>query len=85
MDDCSVLDKLRGPKIFNMSVFDWITSLLGAWLIGHYVLKIKSIFNYVVWFIIWIILGIIVHKIFKIDTMLGYYLGINPKPKRKIC
>lgn len=85
MSNCSTLDKLRGPKVFNMSIFDWVTSLFGAWLIGYYLLKLKSFFNYIIWFILWTIFGILVHIMFKVDTMLGYYLGINPKPKRKIC
>lgn len=85
MSECSILDKLRGPKILNMSIFDWVTSLLGAWLIGYYLLKIKSIFNYLIWFILWTLFGIFVHLIFRVDTMLGYYLGLNAKPKRKLC
>lgn len=85
MSECSILDKLRGPKILNMSIFDWATSLLGAWLIGYYLLKLKSIFNYLVWFILWTLFGVFIHLVFRVDTMLGYYLGLNPKPKRKLC
>jgi hypothetical protein len=40
--------------------------------------------EYIVLFeISFIIFGILVHKIFGINTMLGYYLGINEKPLRK--
>jgi hypothetical protein len=32
--DCTALDRLRGPKILDMSIFDWVTSLAAAALVG---------------------------------------------------
>jgi hypothetical protein len=76
------MDQLRKPKIFNMSIFDWVTALLGGYLIAIYIFNIKD-FEYIILVEFgFILFGIIVHKLFGVDTMLGYYLGINPKPFR---
>ena len=85
VSSCSTIDRLRQPKIFDMSLFDWISSLTGAYLIGYYILKLKSFFSYMVWFIVWTLFGVWIHYIFNVKTMLGYYLGINEKPLRKKC
>jgi len=76
------MDQLRKPKIFDMSIFDWFTTLLGGFLLAYYVLGCKDIISIVGVEIGIILFGIIVHKLFGIDTMLGYYLGINKKPSR---
>ena len=34
---CTWLDTLRKPKILNMSIFDWLLTLLGSFTIGHLV------------------------------------------------
>lgn len=85
MMNCSLIDRLRIPKIFDMSVFDWVASLLGAIIIGYYFFKIKTITTLIPWLIFWTFLGVIIHKIFGIPTMLGYYLGLSTKPIRKSC
>jgi len=82
---CTPIELLRKPKLLGMSIFDWVVSLLFAILVGYFILKLKSIFSYIVWFILWTLFGIIVHRIFNVNTMLGYYLGLNPKPVRKQC
>ena len=76
------MDYLRKPKILDMSIFDWVTTLLGGYFIAIYILKIDDIQSIILIEIGFIILGIIVHKLFGINTMLGYYLGINEKPIR---
>lgn len=65
-----------------MSIFDWVTALLGGFLIAYYLLDITNPLYIVLFEIGFIIFGIIVHKLFGINTMLGYYLGLNDKPKR---
>jgi hypothetical protein len=76
------MDQLRKPKIFDMSIFDWVTALLGGYLIAVYIFNIKE-FQYIILTEFgFILFGIIVHKLFGVDTMLGYYLGINNKPFR---
>jgi hypothetical protein len=74
------LAQLRKPKILDMSIFDWATSLLGAfWL--SYVLDIKWSMMFA-FLLFWIAFGVAVHAYFNIPTMFGYYLGINEKPLR---
>jgi hypothetical protein len=76
------MDQLRKPKIFDMSIFDWVTALLGGFLIAYYLFNLTDIMSIIFFEIGFIIFGIIVHKLFGVNTMLGYYLGINDKPKR---
>lgn len=77
------MDTLRKPKILNMSIFDWLTALVGGYLLAIYFFEFKDIKSIIIFQIIFIIFGIIIHKLFRVDTMLGYYLGINKKPLRK--
>jgi hypothetical protein len=83
MEACTPLQLLRKPKILNMSIFDWVTSLLGAGLVGWW-LGLKGL--QWVWFLVfWVVLGVVSHLAFGVNTMFGYYLGLNPKPERKEC
>lgn len=83
MEPCTTIQLLRKPKIADMSIFDWLTSLLAAFFIGK-LYGIKGM-AWIFFIIGWIIFGILMHWYFGIDTMLGYYLGINVKPVRKEC
>ena len=76
------MDYLRKPKILDMSIFDWITALLGGYLIARYIINTDDIIIIIFFEILFIIFGIFIHKLFGINTMLGYYLGINDKPIR---
>lgn len=84
-DKCNFIDILRKPKIFNMSIFDWVGSLLGAWIIGKYLLGLTSAVAWSVYILFWIALGVFVHWALGVKTMLGYYLGVSEKPTRKSC
>ena len=76
------MDQLRKPKILDMSIFDWVTTLLGGFIIAYYLIGIKD-FKYIALFEFgFVLFGIVVHKIFGINTMLGYYIGLNEKPIR---
>jgi len=66
-----------------MAVFDWSASLFGAYLIGKYILGIYLPSMWLLWFIFWTLLGVAVHYAVGVDTMFGYYIGLNPKPERK--
>jgi uncharacterized membrane protein YcaP (DUF421 family) len=83
MPDCTIIDKLRGPKILDMSIFDWFVSLGLAVLVGYFFLKINALWKWLLFIILWTLFGVVVHWIFGIKTMLGFYLGINKKPSRK--
>ena len=78
----SLIQTLRGPKIFGMAIFDWTLSILGLVLLGI-TLKIKTAPKWIAFVFAWILFGVAVHKLMGVDTMLGYYLGLNPKPTRK--
>lgn len=84
MTDCTLIDKLRQPKIADMSIFDWLTSMVAAVLIGV-AIGIKNPMSWIMFSSGWVLFGIIMHWIFGVPTMLGYYLGINNKPVRKNC
>jgi hypothetical protein len=83
--ECTWVDYVRKPKIFGMPLFDWIASLLVAVLFGVYVFHIQGYVMWVVFIIAWTGVGVLVHYMFGVDTMLGYYLGLNPVPKRNMC
>ena len=76
--DCSLIEKLRSPKILDMSAFDWITSLMGAVLVGKWI-QTKDWFAFI---LAWIMFGVVAHLIFGVDSMFGYYIGVNKKPVR---
>ena len=84
MEKCTTIQRLRKPKIADMSIFDWVASLLGAFAIGR-AFGIKSLFTWLIFIILWIALGVAAHWAFNVPTMFGYYLGINEKPVRKEC
>jgi uncharacterized membrane protein AbrB (regulator of aidB expression) len=74
------LQTLRKPKILGMSIFDWTVSLLLGLLVG-WLLSVKGL-KWIPFLVAWILFGIAVHAAFGVNTMLGYYLGLNPKPVR---
>jgi hypothetical protein len=83
MAPCSTIQLLRKPKILNMSIFDWVTSLLLAVIVGFYI-GIKG-YQWAPFIVMWTLFGVLTHYAFGIDTMLGYYIGLNPPPERKDC
>lgn len=80
---CGIIDILRKPKFFDMSIFDWATSLLGAWIIGAYVFGLRGGLVWSVYLLMWVALGVLVHCMLGIPTMFGYYVGVSEKPHRK--
>ena len=76
------IEKLREPKVVDMSIFDWTLSLLAAFIVGRYILNLQSKKEWALWIFVWVCIGVFVHKVLGIDTMLGYYLSLNPKPDR---
>jgi fatty acid desaturase len=71
--------------MIGLSIFDVLTALFGGWLIGYYLLDLSSPIMWLLWIILWYIIGILVHVMFKVPTHLGFYLGINEKPPEKSC
>ena len=88
---CTLIDKLRKPKFINMAIFDIVATFIGALFLAKMFYKHKNNFwlSTIIIFTILIILGIIIHYMFNIPTMLNYYLGLNSKTavieSRKSC
>ena len=78
----SYIDQLRSYKIAKMALFDWVSSILIGCVVGILVFKIKTCIDWFFFFILWILFGVCMHLIFKVPTMLGYYLQLNKKPVR---
>jgi hypothetical protein len=81
----TIIDLLRTPKLFDMSLFDWFSILLGVYFINnliqqHYIIKNRNILDLITSTVV-IIIGIITHKIFNIPTKLGFYLALNNDPR----
>jgi succinate dehydrogenase/fumarate reductase cytochrome b subunit len=72
----SLIDKLRGPKIVDMAIFDWAATAAVAVFIG-FIAKSGTIG--IVAFIILIIIAILVHHCLGIPTMFNAYLGLAHK------
>jgi len=86
---CTIIDKLRQPKIFNMALFDWICTFIAAIVICYFAYKKIDVTHVLIIFGILIIAAILIHKLFGINTMLNAYLGLNTKDSvlknRKNC
>jgi hypothetical protein len=67
-----------------MSIFDWVGSLVGGAILGYF-LGLRGFMPWFIFIVGWIFLGVLAHAAFGIDTMFGYYLGINPIPVREDC
>lgn len=76
-----IIKTLRTPRLFDMALFDWFGVLLGVYYLSNYIqskypdIKRNNIDLIVLVFMI--LLGVIIHKLFNIDTKFGYYLGLN--------
>ncbi len=89
MNTCTWIDSLRKPKIFGMPIFDWVLTLSAIYLLTWFIYPFFDQYNYYFIFlfigILVIILGIVIHKLLGINTMLGFYLGLNIYPPRIKC
>jgi hypothetical protein len=69
---------LRSLRLFEIAVFDVLGVALAAYIFN----KMCPNTSRTGWFWLLFSFGIVVHKILGVDTMLGYYLGINGVPRR---
>jgi len=70
----------------NIELLEWLfligsPRLLGGAIIGYFILENHSVALWTMWLIVWILIGIVIHLLVGVDTMLGYYLGLNKKPR----
>lgn len=91
------VEQLRKPKIWNMAIFDLVATFIGAFIV-HILLwiyplemspmerkqrtPIQYIISLTLIFIMFVGLGIIMHRIFSIKSGLSHYLGFNGAPIR---
>ncbi len=89
MTDCTLIQQLRTPRIFNMAILDWVMTLFGAYILTHFLSRYfknenfyRLLFNVTFGLTV---LAIFLHWLFGVNTVLGYYLGLNEMPKIVKC
>jgi hypothetical protein len=85
------LKEYRRLRFLGMSVFDLVLTLIGTHIIHTiswmYLVSEKNktiiiyIFSFMVLFIIMITIGIVMHMIFGVKTVMLAYLGLNAMPE----
>lgn len=89
MKTCSLLQQIREPRILGMAIFDWVATFIGTFLITKLIYffykKIKFTNLYIGITLFLLVLAPFIHWYLNIDTMLGYYLGINKMPNIIHC
>jgi hypothetical protein len=85
------LKEYRRLRFLGMSVFDLVLTLIGTYIIHTvswmYLVSEKNktiiiyIFSFMVLFIIMITIGIVMHMIFGVKTVMLAYLGLNAMPE----
>lgn len=89
------IKELRKPKILNMAIFDLVATLLIAHIV-HYILWsnplditdkkkrtwIQYLSSLMIIYITFIGIGVIFHRIFKVQSALSAYIGFNEMPIR---
>ena len=68
----SILNTLRGPKIYGIAAFDVISTVIAATILSK-TLDVNIFITHIALFVI----AILVHMFLGIPTMGNYYLGLN--------
>lgn len=71
----STIELLRTPKIFDFVIFDWVATAATAYM-AQQILNV----DFIICFVVLIILSIILHILFNVDTTTNYLLGFSDKP-----
>ncbi len=89
------IEQLRKPKFFNMAIFDLVATFIGAFIV-HIILWLYPLdmkdkekrttsqyfSSLLLIFIMFLGIGVIFHRIFRIKSALSAYLGFNDMPIR---
>ena len=79
----SIIAQLRSFRLFDISLFDLIASIIGIYLLLKLLIKNKPRHYYIAWTIVLVLpISVISHVVFKTPTTLNYYLGLSGKPVR---
>lgn len=72
----TLIDTLRGPKFFDMAIFDWVATIAVAIGIWHF-----TEINFIMILVSLIALAIIMHVAFNVKSKMNYYLGLSEDPR----
>jgi len=71
----TTLEYLRSYRIAHMAVFDWMATIISA-----YLLATLMGYSFIITLFILLLISIPLHIIFGIHTYTNYYLGLDEKP-----
>lgn len=79
----NTLQKLRGPKIFGMAIFDWVATIVATVLFAYFTYRKPNPLEYWQYFLLVFVaviaVALVAHNISGTPTQFGYYLGLNQK------
>jgi uncharacterized membrane protein len=91
MSEEDTLKEYRRLRFLGMSVFDFVLTLIGTHIIHTiswlYLVSDKNktfiiyIFSFMVLFALMIMIGVVMHLIFGVKTVMLAYLGLNAMPE----
>ena len=64
-----------------MKIIDWLTFFMGSGLIGAFIFKLKGAQAWAIFLLAWTFVLVFVHKVFGVQTQLGYYIGLSKDPQ----
>jgi glycerol uptake facilitator-like aquaporin len=76
-----IIETLRTPKILDMAIFDWVGTFVVAFLVFAFTTDGKDLSQLLLIFTLLIGIGVITHKLVKVDTKFNYYLGLGNDPR----
>lgn len=74
-----MINSIHDVRFFNFAIIDIIGTILISYIVYRYTRTKIPFINLTILFFI---LGVFIHYIFNIDTMVNYLLGLSNKPKR---
>jgi uncharacterized membrane protein len=87
------MDRLRSFKVFDIAAFDVVATLIVAVGLAFLVdmarpaeerdMGVFSFITLTTVVVVWVFLtGVVAHIVFQVPTKLGFYLRLNPDPRR---
>lgn len=85
----SFIDTLRGPKIYDMAIFDWVATIAVVYYLHGTFAKrsnikpgsTESIVYFMTLLLSVIIFAVASHVYFNVDSKFNYYLGYGKDPR----
>lgn len=72
------MDSLRSHRIAGIAVFDLVASTTLAVLLGVFLLHLgDDVADWVTWLLCWTALGVVVHRVLGVRTVVGQALGLD--------